>query len=135
MKRLTNTALAGERDRLKIAARVIASGHVGVTHAELRAYVDRCEWTVGRHLRALAARELIEKTSNGGGCRWGAPGIRAAHESAKAPKPERQRKVRDRTTANEWANAEPVRRIVPALDAPRINVARPASIFALGTSL
>ena len=112
-------------DREKARAFVIGSGFVGVTITQVRQHIGRGDSVTRQHLQFLNSTGAIERTTETGcGCRYGALGIKEAHRLKRVEKrTQRKKDVFDR---------EPVSRVIPAANAPRIRTRAVNSVWQVG---
>lgn len=130
--------------------RIVSASPVGLSSAEVRAQVGTSADTVCKHLRTAAAAGAVVCTDRtGGGCaRWCVPqhldAARAFVAEQRREKEEARMAQRRAYHAAHRRNRQeeadrveiPTRQVrVRAVDAPRLNVRAPVSVFHLGEFL
>lgn len=110
----------------KAILKAVAS-HRGVSSSEIRKITGRCEWTVCHHLQALESAGHIYRTRpTGSATRWLEVGT---EPTATKPTPKKRTRMTAEQRAHDWAEKAPVKRVVPALNAPRLRVQAARSVW------
>lgn len=143
--------LRSEHKRL-IERMVLKAGTEGLTARQISTGIQRSVETVLDILRELDAAGKIEKSHDKGGhgCAWGAIGIRAKADAVREQRAAlwarnaasrqnciaararvAERVAEDQRWAAEWLATNPTRHTVRAVDAPRVLLAAPSSVWAM----